>query len=25
VNKELKLNRDLDCDVQFGYNYGDIH
>jgi len=25
VNDELKLNRDLDCDVQFGENYGDVH
>jgi DNA polymerase I-like protein with 3'-5' exonuclease and polymerase domains len=25
VNKELKLNRDLDVDVQFGNTYADIH
>lgn len=25
VNDELKLNRDLDCDVQFGNNYAEIH
>jgi len=25
VNKLLKLNRDLDCDVQFGENYAGIH
>lgn len=25
VNKELKLNRDLDCDVSFGFSYADIH
>ena len=25
VNKLLKLNRDLDCDVQFGNNYSQIH
>lgn len=25
TNKKLKLNRDLDIDIQFGYNYGDIH
>jgi hypothetical protein len=25
VNKLLKLNRDLDCDVQFGDSYSDIH
>lgn len=25
VNKELKLNRDLDVDVQFGNNYSEIH
>ena len=25
VNEELKLNRDLDIDVQFGDNYGEIH
>jgi hypothetical protein len=25
VNKLLKLNRDLDCDVQFGKNYSQIH
>ena len=25
VNEDLKLNRDMDCDVQFGRNYGDIH
>ena len=25
VNKLLKLNRDLDCDVQFGKDYSQIH
>jgi hypothetical protein len=25
VNKELKLNRALDIDVQFGDSYADIH
>lgn len=25
VNKQLKLNRDLDVDVQFGASYADIH
>lgn len=25
VNEELKLNRDLDVDVQFGDSYADIH
>jgi hypothetical protein len=25
VNKQLKLNRDLDVGVQFGENYGEIH
>ena len=25
VNKFLGLNRDLDCDVQFGKNYSEIH
>jgi DNA polymerase III epsilon subunit-like protein len=25
ANKELKLNRQLDVDVQFGNNYGEIH
>lgn len=25
VNKLLKLNRDLDVDVQFGTNYSEIH
>lgn len=25
VNEELKLNRELDIDVQFGTNYGQIH
>ncbi len=25
VNKELKLNRDLDCDVDFGRDYSEIH
>lgn len=25
VNKVLKLNRDLDCDIQFGDNYAQIH
>jgi len=25
VNEELKLNRDLDCDVAFGDNYSEIH
>ena len=25
VNQSLKLNRDLDCDVQFGSNYSGIH
>lgn len=25
VNAELKLNRDLDCDVDFGRSYADIH
>jgi hypothetical protein len=25
VNEELKLNRDLDCDVAFGDNYAEVH
>ena len=25
TNKELKLNRELDIDVQFGVNYSEIH
>ena len=25
TNKELKLNRELDIDVQFGINYSQIH
>lgn len=25
VNERLKLNRELDCDVQFGNNYSEIH
>lgn len=25
VNKELKLSRDLDCDVDFGKDYSEIH
>ena len=25
VNKELKLNRELDCDVEFGDSYAEIH
>jgi len=25
VNEQLKLNRDLDVDVQFGLNYAKIH
>lgn len=25
LNKELKLNRELDIDVQFGQRYSDIH
>ena len=25
VNDELKLNRDLDCDVDFGKDYSKIH
>jgi len=25
TNRVLKLNRELDCDVQFGLNYGEIH
>ena len=25
VNRELKLNRELDVDVQFGNSYADIH
>lgn len=25
TNKVLKLNRDMDIDVQFGNNYGEIH
>lgn len=25
VNKDLKLNRDLDVDVQFGSSYAEIH
>lgn len=25
TNKELKLNRELDIDVQFGHNYSEIH
>lgn len=25
TNEELKLNRELDIDVQFGDNYAEIH
>ena len=25
VNKQLKLNRELACDIQFGNNYSEIH
>jgi DNA polymerase I-like protein with 3'-5' exonuclease and polymerase domains len=25
VNKNLKLNRDLDCDISFGKDYAKIH
>lgn len=25
VSVSLKLNRELDCDVQFGYKYSEIH
>ena len=25
VNSRLKLNRDLDCDIKFGYSYAAIH
>jgi DNA polymerase I-like protein with 3'-5' exonuclease and polymerase domains len=25
VNKLLKLNRELDCDVSFGKDYSQIH
>lgn len=25
TNEELKLNRDLDCSVDFGHTYADIH
>ena len=25
TNKELKLNRELDIDIQFGVNYSEIH
>ena len=25
TNKELKLNRELDIDTQYGYNYAEIH
>jgi len=25
VNEELKMNRELDCDVDFGDNYSEIH
>ena len=25
TNKELKLNRELDIDIQFGLNYSEIH
>ena len=25
VNKNLKLNRTLDCDIEFGENYSQIH
>lgn len=25
TNKQLKLNRDCDCDIQFGDNYSQIH
>lgn len=25
TNKELSLNRELEVDVQFGYNYSEIH
>jgi hypothetical protein len=25
VNKQLRLNRDLACDINFGLKYSDIH
>ena len=25
VNKELRLNRELDCDIAFAENYGGVH
>ena len=25
VNKQLKLNRELACDINFGKKYSDIH
>ena len=25
VNKTLRLNRDLDCDISFGKDYSQIH
>lgn len=25
LNKEIKLNRDLDVGIQVGYKYSDIH
>jgi len=25
VNDELKLNRELDCSVDFGKDYSEIH
>lgn len=25
VNEELKLNRDLDCDISYGKDYSEIH
>lgn len=25
TNQELKLNRELDCDIQYGNSYADIH
>lgn len=25
VNSQLKLNRELDCDIKFGKRYSDIH
>ena len=25
VNDELNLNRELDCDIDFGHSYAEIH